>query len=164
MNKWLLCFPIAALAGAINVGLSIDQIELFELSEKRGDELYFTVTEYTKEASDHWTVPRLPLYWRSKHLEEVKDVSLWQKQLEEGKSVQLILSLVERDVPPWDVDDLIGTVKLTMHNEKGKLQQSWVTQDNDSTLIQAVSPKQTFDAMFGEKNGQYQVRFAVTVN
>ena len=121
----LLMSPLGFAKGQA-VKLSLSHIEKIKTTEESGDELYFSVTEYSSvERPRQITVPSFPTYWLSKHLSNVNDVVLWEKELADKESVMLVISLIERDAPPWNVDDLIGTVKLKISNDHGKLKRAW---------------------------------------
>lgn len=107
--------------------LTLEDIEVVKSSGQfSGDEIYVNITEYSSvdKPSMH-RVPEYPSHWLSKYIDKVKDIVLWQKPIQDGESVELIISVVESDAPPWDVDDLIGSVKLKVYIEKGKLEQEW---------------------------------------
>ena len=124
----------AALAQDLQVSVKLSQIERVRAQEKSGDELYFSVTEYPSKGRPHNdVVPEYPLHWLSDHLKELKDVVLWEKLVKEGEGSSVILSLIEQDAPPWDMDELIGTVKLNLKNEKGKLKKEWTIPNRADT-------------------------------
>lgn len=126
----LLALPV--LAKDLTVRLNIAQIQALKEQEYNGDELYFNVAEYTKQGvQQFYRVPERPIYLRSGHLEKVKDFNLWHKTLQEGQSAQVIISLIEQDLAPWDLDDLIGEVKLKLKNQNGKLITDWVMLNTD---------------------------------
>lgn len=109
------------------VVLTLEDIQVMKTSDHlSGDEIYVNVTEYSSvdKPSMH-RVPEYPSHWLSKYIEKVKNIPIWNKAIQEGESVQLIISVVEAEAPPWDVDDLIGSVKLKVYIEKGKLEQEW---------------------------------------
>src|SRR5690606_15255973 len=77
------------------------------------------------EKPRHYEVPEFPLHWLSKYVDKLSNVLLWEKVVEDEQGVSIVLSLIERDAPPWNLDDLIGSVKLKLKNEKGKLTKEW---------------------------------------
>jgi len=118
----------------LNLIVKLESIEKINPQEERGDELYFSVTEYSStKSSDHYQVPDFPTHWLSDYLEQVKNVNLWEKELQNDEAIQLIISLVERDVPPWNVDDLIGTVKLKLKWENTLLSKEWSSPNQENT-------------------------------
>lgn len=126
---WILTFLILPIAHAdenVRLILKLDTIEKIKSQEKRGDELYFSITEYSSlEKARHYQVPDFPTHWLSDHLDKVKDVTLWKKTLKNDEAVELIISLVERDFPPWNVDDLLGSIKLKLRWNNGELKKEW---------------------------------------
>jgi hypothetical protein len=116
----------ASYADAIHAKVQLMGIELIKASEKHGDELYMTITSYPSTGQpSHVFYPEPPLYWPSKYLEKLEASQIWEKDLQPGDGITLVFSLIERDVPPWNTDDLIGEVKLKLRNESGKLSSEW---------------------------------------
>lgn len=122
-----LFFILPVFAKDLTVTLAVAQMQVVKKQEYTGDELYFNVAEYTKKGvQQFYRVPERPIHLRSNHLEHVKNFKLWHNTLKEGQSAQVIVSLVEEDLAPWDLDDLIGEVKVRLKNEGGKLITDWV--------------------------------------
>lgn len=118
--------PGIAIAG-VKFSVELTSIEKIQASEQHGDELYFAITEYSSHGdATHTRVPSYPQRWLSKELEMVKDANLWEAVLESGESLEVILSLIEMDVAPWNVDDLVGTVKLRIQNKDGIIRSDWI--------------------------------------
>lgn len=109
------------------VVLTLEDIQVVKTAAHlSGDEIYVNITEYSSvDKPAMHRIPEYPSHWLSKYIDKVKDVTLWQKPIQDEESVELIISVVESDAPPWDVDDLIGSVKLKVYIEKGKLEQEW---------------------------------------
>ncbi len=107
--------------------LTLEDIQVIKTAAHlSGDEIYVNITEYSSvDKPAMHRIPEYPSHWLSKYIDKVKDVTLWQKPIQDEESVELIISVVESDAPPWDVDDLIGSVKLKVYIEKGKLEQEW---------------------------------------
>lgn len=121
----LLSFSVCA--EDLNISVMLSKLEAVRTAEKRGDELYISVTEYgSSTAPINYLVPEFPMHWLSRRLEEVKNVTLWANSFKEGEGAAVIFSLIERNMPPWDLDDLIGTIKLKVRNTNGKLKKQWV--------------------------------------
>lgn len=130
----LMTFSAAHAAENMKLVVKLDAIERIHAQEQQGDELYFSVTEYsTTGKADHYQVPDFPTHWLSEHLSKVHDVVLWQRPLEKDEAVELIISLVERDVPPWNVDDLFGSVKLKLKWEGTQLKKEWSIPNQSNT-------------------------------
>jgi hypothetical protein len=114
------------LAQDIKVAVKLAKMEAKKTNEKDGDELYFSIVEYSSRAAP--TLDRIPMFptnWLSKNLDNLQDVILWQGTLSTSQSVLLVLSLIEQDVPPWDNDDHIGSVQVKLANKDDKLQVEW---------------------------------------
>ncbi|MAZ44639.1 MAG: hypothetical protein CMF48_05660 [Legionellales bacterium] len=154
----LFSLPVSAMP----VKLVLDFIEVANTSETRGDELYFNVTSYGKDRDyDHYQVPSFPTHWFSDRLEEVKDVVLWEKDLEEGESVELIVSLTERDVPPWNIDDLIGSIKVKVMNDDDDLAYKWsLYADRGDTELLEQDDENNVYKMTGD-DSEYTVSFTL---
>lgn len=147
-------------AGKVQV--AIEKMTQIAAQESRGDELYFSITEYSSiEKPRTYLVPNFPTHWLSEHLSEINHVVLWQKPLKENESVMLVISLIERDAPPWNVDDLIGTIKLKMHFKDGVLEKGWQIPNRDE--VEMSSQEQQLFLMKGD-NGKYEVDLKVVYN
>jgi hypothetical protein len=112
--------------------LTLEKIEVVRTAENlSGDQVYVNITEYSSiDKPTMHRIPEYPSHWLSKYIDKVKNVPLWNKPIKDAESVELIISVVESDAPPWDVDDLIGSVKLKVYIEKGKLEQEWSIPNN----------------------------------
>ncbi len=143
MKKWLIALGMMGLATVtyakgLTSTLYLNNLKADKTVEKQGDELYFAVTEFpsTGKKGSHVLIPAYPMYMQSKHLDKVKDLKLWQKTLQPGQSVELVVSLVEHDVPPWNTDDLIGAFKLQIANKDGKIITRWSKMDKGNHVAQ----------------------------
>ena len=118
MKKFILALGLMSLATVtyakdITSTLYLNNIQANKTVEKQGDELYFAVTEFPSAGrGKHVLIPAYPMHLKSKHLDKVKSLKLWQKALQPGQSAEVIVALIEHDVPPWNTDDLIGNFKL----------------------------------------------------
>ncbi len=149
----LLTQPIFAKDVQLSVLLS--KLEAIRTTEKGGDELYFSVTEYsTKERPRNYLIPEYPMHWLSANLKDIKNVSLWDKIIKEGEGISVIFSLIEQESPPWFLDELIGTVKLKIRNEKGALKSEWIIPNQKDT--QAVK-KHANEFIFDGYAAQYHL-------
>ncbi len=146
----------------VSVQLSLSSIEKIKSTEEQGDELYFSITEYSSiERPRQLLVPNFPTHWLSSQLGNLSDVELWHKELQANESVMVLVSLIERDAPPWNVDDLIGTVKFKVKAEDGKVHKEWsVPNSADTRAIDMASKEFSFT---GEQ-GQYHVTFSSSVD
>ncbi|MDF2866781.1 MAG: hypothetical protein K0S11_251 [Gammaproteobacteria bacterium] len=121
-----LFIAVPILAKDLNVALTATKIRVVKQQERRGDELYFDIAEYTKDGlQQFYRVPEKPIHLLSSHLDKIKDFKLWHNTLKDGESAQVVVSFIEEDYSPWDLDDLIGVVKLRIKNEGGKLIAHW---------------------------------------
>lgn len=160
MKRYLwLALPILLLSklafcASIPVSLIASTLVSERMTEAGGDELYFTITEFRKPKNSTYTIPELPLYWRSDNLAQLKDVALWNGSIAENEAIQLQVSLVERDSPPWDVDDLLGTFKVTLRNERGVIMQLWERKE-DSAVINGVKSDFIYKVDFNGGGGLY---------
>lgn len=157
------CGVGAASAKDISVIIKLDRIEVRKLSEKMGDELYIGVTQYSSLGhSKTDRIPAKPAYWLSRQLSLVNNVVLWEGDIEEDEETKVILSLVEKDLSPWDVDDLIGSAEIVLTNQKGQLKKQWgipVFEERVEVDMEKPGNPQRF-LMKGDKS-EYSLQFRV---
>lgn len=116
---------------------SIKQIS----SQERNDELYILVSDLGTKHDAFYTIPghksffirkQSPLptisnltpphrYWPASILPKLKNITLWDRGLTQDEGTQLVISLIEADMPPWNLDDLLGTVKFNLRNHDHQL-------------------------------------------
>lgn len=124
------------------IKLSLMSIEAVRLSEKRGDEIYFDILEFGDDRRPkHYHVPSYPHHWPSSILSKIKNVPLWQGQANEQGKLTLIVSMLDKDAPPWNPNDLVGAFKLVMSQKDGKPVFSIRSQSKDAV-------EKTYDGAF----------------
>lgn len=158
LSLGLLAFATVSYAQNLNLTLTLDKMQVSKLTEKSSDELYFSVVEFPSEGKGaHKTIPEYPLYWSSDHIDKIADLTLWKSSLKPGQSAEVLVSLVEHDVPPWNTDDLLGAFKLHVMNKDGKLITKWDGK-NAENKIEAVKGKnnQNTYTLIGE-GGKYML-------
>ncbi|HET9843194.1 MAG TPA: hypothetical protein VFP93_00885 [Gammaproteobacteria bacterium] len=139
----------------VPVKMRLGFIKIHKSSEKRGDELYFSVTEYpSHERPKNYLIPTFPSHWLSQHLANVRDVELWSRTLKNNESVQVVISLMERDAPPWNIDDLIGTIKFKAKNSNGQIKKAWSIPNQKD---QETHTDNTNQFKFYGENSEYQL-------
>lgn len=123
-----LVFSASALAhlDGMKLELRLESITKLKSSETHGDELYFAITEYSSHGDSHHSrVPQYPMRWLSKDVSEIKDVTLWQGKVDNEEGIEILLSLIEMDVAPWNIDDLVGTVKVKFKVDNNSIYCDW---------------------------------------
>lgn len=155
VNGW------ASSNNALHPELTMVHIKVKKTVEAGGDELYLDVTEYpSKGKASHFRVPEYPLHWPSRYLSKLKQVPIWDRAINENESVTLILSLVEQDTPPWNTDDMVGSIRVKLKNENGELQTSWSMPnrvDAPVTVLSKHGKAEKFE-LLGDR-GNYEVYF-----
>lgn len=146
------------------VELRLVRIEAQQTSERGGDELYFTITEYPGEGNPKLTrVPMSPLHWLSKELPEIKNVRLWQGEVVDDSSTLLIMSLIEHDLPTSLTDDHLGSAQVKLENKGNVLKTTWGQPNfTDQPKVEQSGTKNPKFLMFGD-GGKYLVEFKLDV-
>jgi hypothetical protein len=123
----LLMHPVlAANNNIIDSSIDLTAIKAIKTTEKHGDELYFDVLVYSSNSKPkHYRIPNHPFHWPSEITHKLSDLNLWQGKIKPNEAVTLIISLIEMDSPPWNTDDLIGSIRVRLKNDNGKLVTSW---------------------------------------
>lgn len=100
------------------VALTLKKLIAHKTSEKRGDEIYVDILTYGHNVKPkHYLVPPPPHHWPTAIIDKIKDVKLWQGVVEKQQKVTLIVSLLDKDAPPWDRNDMIGAFKVDMERD-----------------------------------------------
>lgn len=168
--KYLLCLllgwlslsqGIAMPSPTIEAQLRLQGLKAIQTTEKSGDELYLMVTVFhpNKRQAEYVILPPKPFFWRSKDLDKITETTLWKQRLQEGQGVTIWISLVEKDLAPWDVDDLIGSLILHLKNDKGKIISQWdmgKKAEGPKELMFGHSKIQSFD--LEGHSGHYSVK------
>lgn len=146
--QWLaaLCFlfPITAFSNDLPVSVQLVSIQSVKPSEIGGDEVYFSVTQFNpNDTIEYYTIPERPLHWPSKILNKIKDLPLWKGTLAKNHGIEIVFSVIDHDMPPLNPDDLLGSIKLKLKNDEGKLIATWKNLDNKSEPETITSDKGT---------------------
>jgi hypothetical protein len=145
------------LADNPSYSVKLQSIEKIRSAEKDGDELFISVTEFPEEGvPKNYQIPSFPTHWLSAHLKNVKDVTLWQKDMQTCKGVKVVFSLVEEDVPPWNLNDLLGSVVLDLKCENGKAVPNWTIPNKENTEKLTEGPSKF---LFKGYNSEYHADF-----
>jgi len=152
-------------AKELPVVLKLVSIQAERTSEKSGDDLYFSITSYSnKKRAGLNRVPMEPLHWLSNNLEAAKDKLLWQDSLQEGEEIEVLISFMRQENPPWDPDNLLGCVEVQLKNHKGRLVKRWgPTKLKDAPPIE-MKPKHHLHEQAFKMEGAgaiYEVNFSV---
>lgn len=173
---------LSAPAAAAKPELFLNSILDIQPNERSNDEIYLTVTaRYSDGEFESYTVPkgqhdpvnlghygaRFPagppssprLYWIAKGLKQVKNIPLWTKDLKPGQGVQLVISIMEHDMPPWNLDDLIGSLKIDIGNQNGKIDAKWTLLSAEPTRSEgSLDTNKEFPIILGDGEGHYQLK------
>lgn len=140
------------------IAVKLKKIESIHTQEKYGDELYISVTEFPAKEDQprHYQVPAFPTHWLSRYLQNMHDVVIWKKSVDQCEPVDLLISLVETDVIPWNVDDLLGSIELKVKCVNGKAVDEWSI-PNPKITTKIANEKNAF-SFTGEK-AEYRAVF-----
>ncbi len=124
----LVLLPLSYVCSAevLQPRLILDKMKVITPTEREGDELYFDISIYQpNQPTQYLRVPAKPVTWSLKAVDNLKQVSLWSQPLQSGQSITLVVSLLDSDGSVLNPDDLIGSMRVDLKNEKGKLQTNW---------------------------------------
>ncbi len=137
--------------------IQLDSITPVKLTEKYSDEIYVAVSEFNSSGKNrYYTIPQSPVYWPGNGVSQISNFQLWQGKLPAGSATEVIVSLIERDTPPWSLDDLIGVVKIKMENKAGKIKYEWY---QDGKLIS--TQKTEVDVLLTGSEGIYRAKLSL---
>ena len=146
--------------------LILNHLKPIKLTEKSGDELYMDIGVYRAQKKGRfYRVPKFPGNWPSSHLDKIKKVTLWSEPVKEGERVILIVSLLEQDMTPMNPDDLIGSMRVDLKNEKGVLNVQWSIPNRTTgpvTILGEDGHIERFELL--SEKGEYQVYLSLKNN
>lgn len=155
----LLVALVGSSAYAKDLSIKLDVLEKIHAQEQSGDELYFTVTEFPEnKAPRHYRIPSYPTHWMSDYLKNVKNITLWQKSFATCEKTDVLISLVEADLPPWNVDDLLGSVEFKITCDQGTMKTQWSIPNKENTA-QIMNQEGAFS--FTGDHSEYHTLFKV---
>lgn len=98
--------------------LSLKSIHV-EKTQEQVDELYIDMLSYSKTSKPrHLRIPAKPHHWLSAKLDTVKNVPLLSVSLKPKQTKTVLVSLMEKDAPHWNVNDLLGSFILTLKHDE----------------------------------------------
>lgn len=149
----------------LNPKLVLLKLVALHTNEKGGDELYFDMSvAKTNEATRFLRLPEAPMHWPSRLVEQIKDVTLWTAPIAQNEQATILLSLNEEDSAPVDLDDFIGSLQVTVKNEKGVLKVEWQVPNNAEKLEQTTQKDKNNKVMkfiFSGSGTRYEAYFSV---
>ena len=150
------------------ISITLEKLDVVHQQEKCCDELYFSVTEVPRDAKcekckfrlpKHYQVPNYPSHWLSKYSNKINNITLWKKTVNGCESTDVVFSLVEEDLPPWNLDDLLGSIELKIRCENGKLATHWEIPNGKITAQIADNPNGfSFTGKKAEYHGLFKIQ------
>ncbi|AHE66938.1 hypothetical protein [Legionella oakridgensis] len=149
---------LAANNQTIQPSLNLNQIKMIKGGEALGDDLYFDISILkANQPTQYLRVPKYPLYWPSTELASLKSVPLWSESLKNGQKIILIISLIDQDAKPMNPDDVIGVIRVELHNEHGHLQARWsMPNQKEGPIVSSTGSVQKFE-LSNNAYGHYEV-------
>ncbi|HXH55432.1 MAG TPA: hypothetical protein VNK03_06815 [Gammaproteobacteria bacterium] len=147
----------------MQVAIKMVGIAVEKAANKDIDNLFFNITQYSnlKKGGEH-RIPKYPKHWLSKQLPGLKNVVLWDGKIDRGESLKLILSLMEQDFPPWDLDDAIGAAEVILLNQNGHLKIQWgVPNEKNNQEVEMLKRGVPQGYIFKGTGSRYDVAFSV---
>ncbi len=145
---------------SLHPALYVESIQAKQQNEKHGDEIYFAIAVYSKDKNSFYTVPEQPISTPAKALEKINNVKLWDGELAVGDSIELVVTLVEHDHPPWNTDDTIGVAKIQITNQGGVLKSKWeAPSKNSEQRVVPASAGEIHSFVFTGNRSAYEVDY-----
>lgn len=134
----LMMIGLPAYATTVYAVVHLQDLAQVKPHQKCGEELYINVEDVSsKKAKKTNAASSLPLYWRLSKNNCIKNITLWQGKLTEGELVKINFTVLERDLPPYEPNDQVGSMVLTLKNVDGVLKSHWVNGPNTKNTVQA---------------------------
>lgn len=145
--------------------LQLDAITIDRLVE---DKIYIEITEYSNlHKAKEYRIPTYPKHWLIKDLPKLKNIELWQGAVNKLENIELVVSVVDNDFPPFDSDRPLGSVKLKLENKHNLININWDSANfKEPIQIEKIShTKSPNHVKFKMKNqnSEYIIGFVVKV-
>lgn len=131
------------------------------------DKVYIEITEYSNIAkSKEYRIPSYPKHWLAQDFTKLKNTTLWQGTINKLENKELVISLVNNYFPPLENDKPLGSIKLTLNNNKNKIGINWDNAKFKEAIQIEKIPNKNFPnyATFKMKNkkSEYIIEFSLT--
>ena len=156
-------FIFPAYAQSIQAEVNVLSLKVLKQKEIGKDELYLSFAEYRSHQKPKiFRLPKHRIAWTSEMVNRVKDLKVWEGNIKEHESMQLVISLMEQDSPPWDLDDLIGTASVKLCNQctdDKDLKVQWAVPSQVGELAQEESRTDSniHKIRFSGPHGEYEL-------
>lgn len=148
-------FFLSSICWAHGVKLYVDNLDILEHSERFGDEVFLHVLESDGEQVKETYFPQYPFYFRDGHLENFQSTMIWERDIAPGQVVKLFVSFIEKDAPPWNIDDLIGQIDLTLQGTQVGIDPSWsLAEPQEKSAVLSQSDR-AMSLELSNNNGRY---------
>ncbi|MBI2785884.1 MAG: hypothetical protein HYX60_06110 [Legionella longbeachae] len=144
----------------IKPNLILNEIKVVKAGELLGDNLYFDISVLrVNQPTQYIRIPEFPLRWPSSKINALKPNTLWSEPIETGKTVILLVSLMDQD-SKINPDDVIGLIRIELKNEKGDLHALWSMPNQESApVIGTIRTIQKFE--LSNVHGHYEVYLSI---
>ncbi len=180
----IFCFILPILVSAKPIEaktatLTLNYIKQIKPQESH-DEIYFLITDLGAKKKFLYTIPgyanyiqvnraphpvgRRPVhFWRDANLNKIKNVLIWSRSNIGNKNTQLSISLVEADMPPWDIDDVLGTIKVNIIKKNNQVDCQLKTYANTRIIKRSITPYGSqYTLLFKNDGAEYQASLEFT--
>lgn len=180
VTGFILAPIVASATNSIQATASVKSLQQISSQESQ-DEIYFLISVLEPKGTHPYTVPgyrryitashsRLPQpsvrpkqHWKITKQSPVENVSLWKHKLQSGEKALLDISLSEADLPPWNIDDTLGRVKITLTNNNGVLQTSLTPVSHTKLTKKEESANgATYDLQVSNGKAKYLVTLSIS--
>lgn len=142
------------------IKLDVINLEIIEHSEHFGDEVFLHILESHGDKVREHFLPKYPFYFRQGHLDNFKRTTLWQKEVD-SEEIVLYISMIEKDAAPWNIDDLVGQMTLTLRQENDEIVSVWDVVDSEN-LDKVISyTDNAIDIELFNDNGRYRLNLVL---
>lgn len=127
---------------ALEATLMLDSLDIKEQVSGLSSEIYFNLVERDAQGElSHKTHPLFPYSYTKANLTHFQPTVFWKDVLKKSDHIELNISMIERELPPWMQDELLATIKVSLKEHEGQLITLWdaqnygVLENNDATLM-----------------------------
>lgn len=144
-------FSTSLLAQNQELKINLKAFDITHSQEIQKSDITLSITEYSQNKEpQQFRVPHFPSHLLSQYLKDFKEITLWKKNINKCKPMDLLISLYE--------EHSLGTVKLSIDCVNGQVKEQWHISNPEKV---AHLPNQINGFHFKGTKAEYNITFSL---